>query len=847
MPQVAAGALILGGASVAAGGVGLALGAAGLLGSVAQFGFGLILSGASQALMPRPKGPELRDRTVSIRQPVAPREMVYGRVRKGGTIVFVHVTGSRKDFLHLVIPLASHRVQSIGSMYFGETLVSFPDGTIRDRFAETVRLRRRLGTLDQTRIPELESDAPDKWGDAHRLTGCAYAYVRLKYNASQFPAGIPAITFDVEGKNDILDPRTGTVGFTDNAALCVADYMAHPRFGLGAAIGAEDGIDTAELIAAANVCDEDVDVPGGATEKRYTCNGVVSLAEQPKTIIEGMLTSMGGRAAWRQGRWYILPAAYRTPTVALGPDDLAPGGLTLETRVSAASNFNGVRGQFVSPENDWQPDDFPAVQSAAYLAEDGGVEAWNDLVLPFTTSSSMAQRLARIELERRRRQMTVTLSCKLTALRATAGETVEFSYARYGFADKPFEVEGMRLAVQDGQLLPVVTLRETSPLVFDWDASEAEIYAAAPRTTLPDPFDVPPPGPPSIAEELYETRSGVRTRLRVTWPAAPSEFVTEYRVQARRRLDAEGAATGDAFITVGRTDQTTFIVPDIEQGTWDVQVAALTALGIQSDDALASREVLGLAAPPSAIEELTLQAAGGLALLQWRPVPDLDVLIGGRVMIRHTRALTPVWANSVSMREVAGSAGEASVALKPGTYLVRARDSEGVLGPMAMVSTKGFQAVAFAAVDELVEESTFAGAKTNCEVDIGALTLTDPELPGEYLFDAGLDMTTVRSVRLRSEIEVAAENLEALFDSDELFDSLEDFDGTDEGQIDVIVEVRTTDDDPSGSPVWSGWTRVDGTEDRFRAAEFRARLISATPSYNLRVTRLRVLIDEVSA
>jgi len=33
---------------------------------------------------------------------------------------------------------------------------------------------------------------------------------------------------------------------------------------------------------------------------------------------------------------------------------------------------NGVRGQFVSPENDWQPDDFRPYPVAAYLAEDGG-------------------------------------------------------------------------------------------------------------------------------------------------------------------------------------------------------------------------------------------------------------------------------------------------------------------------------------------------------------------------------------------------------------------------------------------------------------------------------------------
>jgi putative transposase len=40
--------------------------------------------------------------------------------------------------------------------------------------------------------------------------------------------------------------------------------------------------------------------------------------------------------------------------------------LTLATRISRSSNFNAVRGQFVSPENNWQPDDFPAVTSEVF-------------------------------------------------------------------------------------------------------------------------------------------------------------------------------------------------------------------------------------------------------------------------------------------------------------------------------------------------------------------------------------------------------------------------------------------------------------------------------------------------
>ena len=223
-----------------------------------------------------------------------------------------------------------------------------------------------------------------------------------------------------------------------------------------------------------------------------------------------------------------------------------------------SSNFNGVRGQFVSPENDWQPDDFPAYASDVYLAEDGGEQKWRDISLPFTISAAMAQRLAKIELERARRQMTVRLSGKLSAWAATVGDVVTLSYARWGFAAKPFEVQGVSLdltASGDGVLLlPELVLRETSPLVYDWTASEEQIYAAAPRTALPRAHDIPAPGPPQVTEEIYVTRDGggLKVLAKITWAAAPSGFVAAYQLQARRSEAADWLA--GEWLDYGRTE-----------------------------------------------------------------------------------------------------------------------------------------------------------------------------------------------------------------------------------------------------------------------------------------------------
>ena len=93
---------------LAAGGIGAAL---------LRIGGTLLLSYAAQALMPKPQT-TMQPRTVTIREPVVPRDLVYGRTRKGGVIVFLHSSGSDNKFLDLVIVLATHRVKSIGAIYF---------------------------------------------------------------------------------------------------------------------------------------------------------------------------------------------------------------------------------------------------------------------------------------------------------------------------------------------------------------------------------------------------------------------------------------------------------------------------------------------------------------------------------------------------------------------------------------------------------------------------------------------------------------------------------------------------------------------------------------------------------
>ena len=119
-------------------------------------------------------------------------------------------------------------------------------------------------------------------------------------------------------------------------------------------------------------------------------------------------------------------------------------------------------------------------------------------------------------------------------------------------------------------------------------------------------------------------------------------------------------------------------------------------------------------------------------------------------------------------------------------------------------------------------------------------------MEGQYAFAAGLDLGAMKRVRLRSEIGVAALALNDRIDSrTTLMDSWADFDGSAGAEIDVLFEIRETDDNPGSNPVWGPWGRLDAHEIEARAVQARAVLTTKDASYTPIVTQLRLYADEV--
>lgn len=69
-----------------------------------------------------------RDRVSMVRSGTEPRQILVGRDRLSGPMVYVASSGSNKQFLHIVIALGGHVFDGLETVYFGDEALPDPDG-----------------------------------------------------------------------------------------------------------------------------------------------------------------------------------------------------------------------------------------------------------------------------------------------------------------------------------------------------------------------------------------------------------------------------------------------------------------------------------------------------------------------------------------------------------------------------------------------------------------------------------------------------------------------------------------------------------------------------------------------
>ena len=624
-----AAAPVLVGAMLSGAAGGLTISAAGVLAfsaaaAVKAFALSAALGFVSMALSPKPKKPRVTEGGF-VQNNVGStldHSIIYGETRVGG-VVFYASTTNNDTILHRMIAVAGHEVDSFVSFFINDEQITVEsDGSVSApaRFAGKVYIETRLGTDDQTAVnlhgfgsPVNLPDGSDEWTQNHRAKGVAYIYSALKFDTTAFPNGTPTLTAVVKGRK-VYDPRDSSTAWSDNAALCIRDYLASD-FGLGCDA---DEIDDVSFADAANDCDQTVTLAAGGTQKRYTANGSFTTAVTPNDAITQMLTSMGGMFWYSQGLFGVKAATWDAPTLSYNEDDLiAP--IEVVSRHSRRDQINEMRGLFRGPESNYQQTDFPAITSPVFLLEVGGISSVTDMPLPFTDTSAMAQRIAKMALYRQREQVQVTAVTGLSGFRAKIGDVIQVTNSRMGWTNKYFEVVDWSFSLGDDMTFQVsLSLLETSENVYAWDADEQAFTQN--NTELLSAFSVPDVGL-TISNELRKTKQSVVGVLQATVTCeTPTRLST---VELQFKLSSEADSEWRTFSTgpLGNHE----IIGLIDGLNYDFRARGTNTIGLSGAYVTLSNQTFTpFAAPPANVTGFESSVSAGTAIFKWNPVADLD-------------------------------------------------------------------------------------------------------------------------------------------------------------------------------------------------------------------------------
>lgn len=333
------------------------------------------------------------------------------------------------------------------------------------------------------------------------------------------------------------------------------------------------------------------------------------------------------------------------------------------------------------------------------------------------------------------------------------------------------------------------------------------------------------PAPPenlTITEALYENNGRALFKLVLSWQ--PVVGINQYRV---RWKEENGNWKQD---TIQRLDYEIF---DAVQTTYQIEVYSINAGGRQSPlAASATYGAAGKSAPPANITGAYGNVINPQSLeLAWDLHPDLDVRVGGKILIRHTpRTTGAVWADATTaVPAVTGNQTRKTVPLMAGTYLLRAEDDLGNLS--ADVATVVIN-------DQLQPQPTFVVRISTSPVGNPDLTFaedaTTPPFQGNVTnmyYDAGLDGLVLAYGTLVDDMAAGAEPGGPVLD--ENGDQILDEEGNpvlSEGDVGSWDELETIDG--YGGASSSGEYEFGSTMDLGAVYEVNLRARIATRAFN---------------
>lgn len=561
-----------------------------LAGSLFNLGVGLAISAATRPDLPAPPRPD--NIQVNTKNAAEPRRGLYGRGKVGGNVVFHR---AKNGVSYRVIVLGHGETDAVEQWFLNNEPVSLNgSGEVTDdqyqyASASRVQILARLGVVPETAYSEITTVWPE-WTSAHRLDGLWTGLVICqsvppeKYRA-MYPNGEPTLMALARGRK-VVDPRSGTTAWSENAALIIADYIASPD-GLNRPDALED------VSAEADISDEAIALAEGGTEARWRLSGTYQLTERPQDVLARMLAACAGslrlkpsgKVALRVGKW-------REPEFVLTYDMIAEIE-ELDAGPDKLAAYNELPARFVSHDLGYVEVDAEPWVDAARQAAAGEAMQGQALSLLMSPSHRQARSVMKVVTDRDNPPLRMTLTCKAKALPAIYEDVIQVTVPELGI-DAPFRVNRHQLVFEGANLSAVtLTLHQVTEAAYSLALDEQGAVQSLPPPDTSSGVPVP--------QNVVASASGVQVAantfaagIGVAWSPAPSVALST-RVQwsptgADQWTDVVVATGSTNAAITGLTDgagydiSVSFVTPGGVEGTATIETNVIAAAVTDAPD-----------------------------------------------------------------------------------------------------------------------------------------------------------------------------------------------------------------------------------------------------------------------
>jgi len=546
--------------------------------------------------------------------PSAPRRLQSGKRMNAGVLVDWYLESGDGSRLHTIIVLGQGKMGPITEIWSGgrklemgdldEHDVSYTASSLEHLHRIDVKQYRswESGHDDGTTNPRVwvtyhdgrtgqEADGQlvglgQGWTNSYTMTGMAYVHCRYHWDSDNVKTP-PDLEFVLTGA-DYYDRRKDTTAGgsgshrlkdpttwepSANPMVILDHYMLGryvPKldaFGLPTGnfvrifgIGLDPKfIPYGRFAAQANICDENVALKGGGTQKRYECHGFIYSDDEYGDAIRRICKCMVAKPTDYDGLFGVVGPDAKTPVMTIDDSEMVTGVQEMyKPKRSWMEHVGGVQGRYQEPQLSYRSIPYVSVVNPDWNAADGGEPRMVTYDLESEIDGERAERLATIYANLERRAATLVGQYPPKTIELEKGDWFIRTGPKWGEGGKAFEV--MDCSYNPQAMLNTITSREVNPDDVVWDET-----TAGPGVTVPDQtsdgtfFAITPPSI-TVTEVSIAGASFSKPGLKIVATATDDRRALRMAVEIKRTLVSGEIVTATALVIPGL--ETSIVVQD---------------------------------------------------------------------------------------------------------------------------------------------------------------------------------------------------------------------------------------------------------------------------------------------